>query len=251
MKPYYEHAGISIFHGDCRDILPRLPKARCAIVDPPYGDTSLEWDQWVCGWPEVVRRSLEPAGSLWCFGSLKMFLRHADEFTDWRHVQEVVWEKHNGSSFHADRFRRVHELIAHYVGREVTWEEVYKQPVFTQDATARTIRRPNRPAQWGKHIRESRYVSEDGGPRLMRSVIYARSCHGYAEHPTQKPVAILEPLIEYSCPPGELVLDPMCGAGSVLVAAKRLGRQAVGIETREECAETAARRLAQGVLELV
>jgi hypothetical protein len=55
VTPYYEHAGISIFHGDCREILPSLQvQFSACIADPPYGDTSLEWDRkpgrcWVQG----------------------------------------------------------------------------------------------------------------------------------------------------------------------------------------------------------
>ncbi len=94
------------------------------------------------------------------------------------------------------------------------------------------------------------YASEDGGPRLVRSVLAVRSCHGYAKHPTQKPVNILRPLIEYSCPPGGLVLDPFMGVGSTLVAAKGLRRRAVGIEVNEQYCEEAVLRLAQEQLDL-
>jgi site-specific DNA-methyltransferase (adenine-specific) len=37
MKPYYEHAGITIYHGDCREIIPELPKVGAVLADPPYG----------------------------------------------------------------------------------------------------------------------------------------------------------------------------------------------------------------------
>ena len=84
----------------------------------------------------------------------------------------------------------------------------------------------------------------------MRSVISAPNCHGYADHPTQKPIEIIDPLLRYSVPPGGSVLDPFCGAGSVLVAAKALGINAVGIEIDEKHCESAARRLSQGVLAL-
>ena len=85
-------------------------------------------------------------------------------------------------------------------------------------------------------------------PGRRRSVISARSCHGTAVHPTQKPVAVLGPLIEYSCPPGGMILDPFAGSGSTLVAARDLGRKAIGIEANEEYCEAAAKRLEQMVL---
>jgi site-specific DNA-methyltransferase (adenine-specific) len=100
------------------------------------------------------------------------------------------------------------------------------------------------------HIEAGHYVSQDGGPRLMRSVLAVRSCHGYAEHPTQKPIDLLTPLIEYSCPPGGLVLDPFMGSGSTLVAARQSGRRAIGIEIARGDCETAVARLAQQVLPL-
>jgi site-specific DNA-methyltransferase (adenine-specific) len=82
----------------------------------------------------------------------------------------------------------------------------------------------------------------------MRSVIEVSNCHGIAEHPTQKPVGIIDPLLRYSCPPGGSVLDPFMGAGSVLIAAKALGLRATGIEIDERYCEIAAKRLSQEVL---
>jgi site-specific DNA-methyltransferase (adenine-specific) len=76
----------------------------------------------------------------------------------------------------------------------------------------------------------------------MRSVFHVRSCHGYAVHPTQKPVGVLVPLLRYSCPPGGLVLDPFLGSGSTLLAARQLGLRAIGIEREERyCAAAVAR----------
>lgn len=83
----------------------------------------------------------------------------------------------------------------------------------------------------------------------MTSIIGARNCHGYAEHPTQKPISIIDPLLRYSCRPTSVVLEPFMGAGSVLVTAKRLGQCAIGIEIQEEYCEIAAKRLSQEVLQ--
>jgi site-specific DNA-methyltransferase (adenine-specific) len=225
-----------VIHGDCRDVLPDLPSESfdCILTDPPYGETSLEWDRWPPGWPALCRRLVKTTGSMWVFGSFRMFLEHRDEFSGWRHSQEIVWEKHNGTGLFNDRFRRVHELAVHFYRDDAKWSDVFKAPQFTNDATARTVRMKGRPAQWIGARGESLYRSEDGGPRLMRSVQYARSEHGRAEHPTQKPLGIVEPLLRYACPVSGSVLDPFAGSGTVGIAAKRHGCDATLIEARAE-----------------
>lgn len=243
MKPYFQEAGMTIYHGDCREVAPLLEPADAVVTDPLYGETSLSWDRACRGWMDAAEAI---TSSLWCFGSLRMFMEMArvGECSRWTRAQEIVWEKHNGSSFHADRFKRVHELAVQFYRGE--WNAIYKSPVTTPDATARTLRRKTRPTHTG-HIEASAYVSHDGGPRLMRSVIYARSCHGEAEHPTQKPIAIIDPLLRYSVPSGGIVADLFMGSGSVLVAAKSLGMRGIGIEIEERYCEIAAKRLSQQV----
>lgn len=68
------------------------------------------------------------------------------------------------------------------------------------------------------------------------------------KHPCEKPIPMLEHMIAVSSRPGDAVLDPFAGSGSTLVAAKALGRKAIGVELEERYAEIAARRLAQDVL---
>lgn len=242
MRPYYEQNGVTLYNGDAREYLSGslfMSRVDVTIADPPYGDTSLEWDERCKGWLPLI-----PSNNLWCFGSFRFFFENAAEFRGWTFAQDLVWEKHNGSSFHADRFRRVHEIITQFY--RGSWSDVFKAPVTTPDATKRTVRRKHRPPHMG-HIEEGFYESEDGGPRLMRSVLFVRSCHGYAAHPTQKPLELLTPLIEYSCPIDGVVLDPFAGSGSTLVAAAQLGRKAIGIEIEERYCEAAAKRLDQEV----
>lgn len=245
MKPVYDQDGITLFQGDCREILPHLGRqsVSAVVADPPYGDTSLGWDKPVRGWVPLLTPLLRDSASLWCFGSLRFFLAKIAEFAGWNLAQEVVWEKHNGSSSAADRFRRVHELAVHFYPAGAKWSRVFKLPQTTPDAVRKTVRRKARPPQWGE-IAGHTFESQDGGPRLMRSVIPVRSCHGHAVHPTQKPTGILEPLIRYSTQPGGLVLDPFAGSGSTLVAAKSLGFRAIGIEANPAYCEVAIARLA-------
>jgi site-specific DNA-methyltransferase (adenine-specific) len=97
------------------------------------------------------------------------------------------------------------------------------------------------------NIEAQAYVSEDGGPRLMRSVIYCRNEHGRAEHPTQKPVGIVKPLLLYSCPPSGIVLDCFAGSGTTGVVASEHGRSAILIEGKPKYAAVARRRVAHEV----
>lgn len=245
MKPFYADDTVTLWHGDMRQLIPALGlQADLVLADPPYGETSLEWDRWPDGWPTVAAAA---AAALWCFGSLRMFMTRAAEFAAWSYSQDVVWEKHNGSGFHADRFKRVHELVTFWY--QGAWGDRYKAVPTTSDATARTVRRKQRPTHMGD-IERGAYTSVDGGPRLMRSVIPVRSMHGRAIHPTEKPVGLLDPLIRYACPPGGTVLDPFAGSGSTAAAARLSGRRAVLIEAREDYCEAIARRLSQDVLPL-
>lgn len=250
MTPYYQDSLVTLYRGDARSVFPHLQvRPTCIIADPPYGDTSLGWDSRVRGWPEALYPWTAETCSLWCFGSLRMFLQTARDFSGWQFAQDLVWEKQNGSSFHADRFKRVHEHVAHFY--KGLWSTLHKKPIYTPDATARTVRRKRRPPHMG-HIEAGSYESQDGGPRLMRSVIYERSCHGYAAHPTQKPVALVNLLLQYSVwrQPGASVLDPFIGSGTTAVACKAFGIPCIGIDIEAKYLDLAINRLAQESLDL-
>lgn len=244
-EPYWSDETTSLYLGDFREILPTLGLDIDLIVaDPPYGETALTWDVWPIGWPAAL---IPHARSMWCFGSMRMFLDRRDEFAGWRLSQDVVWEKHNGSGFASDRFRRVHEHAAHWYQGQ--WATIYHDVPSEVGLGKRTTvaRSGSIAAHYG-----DRGPSLDirDGTRLKRSVIFAHSIRdGGAINETEKPVGLLEPLISYACPPGGLILDPFAGSCSTLVAARNLGRRAVGIELREEQCEKASLRLSQGVLD--
>jgi site-specific DNA-methyltransferase (adenine-specific) len=240
-KPYWSDGQITLYHGDAREIMPLLPMSIDAIIaDPPYGETALAWDRWPEDWPHIAAAL---SMQLWCFGSMRMFMEKTAQFDCWKFAQDIVWEKHNGSNSFADRFRRVHEGVAHFYRGE--WSAVHKEPQFTSDAVRRTVRRSkNRTQHWGD-IGEHAFTSEDGGPRLTASVLYVRSCHGHAVHPTQKPEGIVSPLVLYSVPHGGLVLDPFAGSGTTLAVARKTGRRAIGIELLRDCCDLAVDRLSQ------
>lgn len=235
-EPYYRDDLVTLYHGDYRDF--DIPWSDSIVTDPPYGETSLEWDRWVHGWLFDATRITE---NLWCFGSFRMFHEHAAEFAQWKLAQDTVWEKHNGSSLAADRFSRVHEFATQwYLG---PWGDLYNKPPKTPDAVAKVVRKKAKPTHHQGAAGPTYFTSEDGGDRLMRSVIKLRSMHGRAINETEKPVPLVSLYVECSVPPGGLVVDLFAGSGSTGIAARQQGKRAVLFEKRESQCELTAKRL--------
>lgn len=267
-EPYWADDQVTLYLGDCRKVLPELGiKADLCLADPPYAETSLAWDRWPDGWLDVAATITD---SMWCFGSMRM---HGDRWADfgragWQMSQDIIgvdedgapvygdvhmiWEKQNGSGRAVDRFRRVHEHALHWY--RGPWSRVRHETPLVP-ATAEQIARNGRATRKAQPVHQGKYGPArewvDTGTRLMRSVIKAKNLHGKAIHPTQKPSGILQPLIEYACPPGGLVVDPFTGSGSTLDAARQSGRRAIGIEADERYIELAAKRLSQMTLEVM
>lgn len=247
MKPYFTDGTVELYHGDFREVLPELRTSfELVVADPPYGETSLDWDRWPGGWPAVMADYGE---AMWRFGSMRMFLNRISEFDPyWNLSQDLVWEKKDGSGLANDRFKRVHEHALHWY--RGAWNLVTHETPRDQWFGENTGRRLKGAKLAGQHIGEAAnrpYV--DDGTRLARSVQKFPAVRG-GIHPTEKPVGLLELLIAYGCREASSVLDPFAGSGSTLVAARNLGRRAVGIEAREEQCEKTALRLSQGVLDL-
>lgn len=243
--PYYADDTVTLYVGDMRQLLPELGlQADAVVTDPPYGETALAWDRWPDAWPTVAATA---SSSMWCFGSMRMFLAQHGQFAaaGWRLSQDVVWEKHNGSGFATDRFRRVHETATHWYRGD--WAGVHHEtPRLAYSGPDKHARAQ---ANRGRHYGDiGAVVYADDGTRLARSVQRHQSVRG-GLHPTEKPLALLDHLIRYACPEGGLVLDPFAGSGSTLDAARQAGRRAVGIEADERYAEAAARRLSAQVLD--
>jgi len=209
MNPHYDQAGITIYRGDCRKILPHLHGRDPAVIitDPPYHwrdrhHSSLEWFQVLEDNDlEIVlaqaRRLLPSDGALYVFMDFRAGLSVFPSLTP---ANVLVWDK--GRIGEGDAWCRMHEWIAYC-----------PEPAH---------RLRNR--SYGDIIRSA-------PPRPK-------------QHPTEKPIAVLSALIENSTDPGDLVLDPFMGSGSTLLAAYSLGRRAIGIEIEEQYCEVAATRLA-------
>ena len=221
MKPYYgPHSGITIYHADCRDVLPEL-MADVVVTDPPYGLGALTGT-------EAKRRAKNVyAGAF----------HDTEEYVSTVVIPALVvaLEQCGGRGALTPGVRcialypRARDLGGFYQPATVgmgPWGFASFHPVlfYGKDPYA------------GVHV-TCTMVPLTEGP----------SDNG---HPCAKPISACRWMIAKASKPGETILDPFAGVGSFMVAAKHMYRGAIGIEIEERYCEIAAKRLAQEALPL-
>lgn len=212
MQPYYDHAGITIYNGDCREIMPQLPKVDLVLTDPPYGidfgrqgsfSASHGWGPWRENTSWDSSRPSPETFTLMAMSGDNLIIWGGNYFADLLppSMGWIVWDKGQKGFSCADF--------------EMAWT--------SYQVAARRLFYPR-----AKALRDGK------------------------QHPTQKPLAVIQFCINYAdkTKQAETILDPFMGSGTTLVAAKQLGRKAIGIEIEEKYCEIAAKRLSQEVLPL-
>ena len=211
--PYYERDGITIYHGDARDIAPLLVGIDAVISDPPYGmKNNCDYTRFTMGpngHGKASSRSYKPV--------------HGDDESfdpsPWLDFPRVVLF---GSNHFAQRLP---------VGTTLIW-----------------IKRKD--GGFGSFLSDAEVAWMKGGHGVycQRDTSLMGETRNRA-HPTQKPVPLMRWCIEKAkVPEGGLILDPFMGSGTTLIAAYQSGRRAIGIELEERYCEIAANRLSQQVL---
>lgn len=229
MTPYYDEDGITIYHGDCREVLPDLDltSVDTIIMDPPYssggyqesgkaggsigsrGSETIALDNLSTrGYQRLLRSVFRHCWSVdeaFVFTDWRMWVHTSDAMEDagWRVRNMLVWDK--GQMGMGMPWRNQHELIA-----------------------------------YGKRTAGSIVSGKYG------NVLNNPRANGF--HPTEKPVDLIRRFLLNS--EASTVLDPFMGSGPVARACQDLNRRYVGIELVEEYCAIAVQRLAQGVLAL-
>ena len=229
VSPYYEHAGITIYHSDCREILPSLPKVDVSLVaDPQYqlasgkrattmnksakrGErrqvkgitltTATDWGEF-----SGDDEPFDPAPYL---EFEEVILWGAIHYSDClpRSSAWLIWDKRDGAA------------IDDNADVEMAWTNL------------------RGPARLYRHLWKG----------LCRAGEENASVQGSKLHPFQKPLALMKWCVAKTT--ANTILDPFMGSGTSLVAAKNLGRKAIGIEIEEKYCEIAAKRLSQEVFD--
>ena len=212
-KPYFEDESVQIYHGDCRELLPLMPKVDLVLTDPPYGigeasnnnhsrgKLSTAKDYGIATWddkpisPELLAMVRQAAPTQIIFGGNYYDLPPT---SCW-----LIWDKENGATDFADA--------------EMAWTNMTK--------ATRLLR-----FRWQGMLQGDMKNKE------------------YRQHPTQKPLPVMRWCITQAKGEPQTILDPFMGSGTTLRAAKDLGRKAIGIEIEERYCEIAAKRMSQGVL---
>jgi site-specific DNA-methyltransferase (adenine-specific) len=241
-----------ILHGDCVDILNRLPEQSVDLIfaDPPYNlqlqqqlfrpDMSkvdavddewdqfagfAEYDQFTRAWLGACRRVLKDSGTLWVIGSYHNIYRVGAILMDLGYwiLNDILWVKTNPMpNFRGVRFANAHEILL--------WAQKHKGARYTFNYDAM------------KALNEGLQMRSDWEIPLCTGAERIR-LNGEKAHSTQKPEALLYRVLLSSSNPGDVVLDPFFGTGTTGAVAKKLHRRWIGVERDARYIEVAQARI--------
>jgi len=240
VKPYYEGDGVTIYHGDALAVIPELPEFDAVITDPPYSsggafrsdrmqstvakyvnsDTAVSRPEF--SGDNRDQRSFLAWSTLWLafLAARAKPGAHVLVFSDWRQLPTVTDAIQAGG----------------WIWRGLaTWHK------------------PGIRMQRGGFSASAEYVAWGTLGAWSRENAHSPqnvlSCPPVSDktHIAEKPERVMGWLVPFA-PEGGLIVDPFMGSGTTLVAARRHGRRAIGVELSEAYCEMAAKRLAQGLL---
>ena len=202
-----------------------------------------------------MHRILKDTGSLYlhCDPTASHYLKLLLDtiFGHKKFINEIVWCYHGPGSPKMKQFSRKHDVIFWY-GAGSEW-------IFHADAVRQPYKDPSQTLRKAFHTEKNQF-DDPKNINLYRERgkipedwwelrIAARSKKEYVGYPTQKPLALLERIIEASCPKEGLVLDPFCGCATTCIAAERLGRKWIGIDVSPRAFELVKARIQKEVPE--
>ena len=238
MKPYYQDKWVTIYHGDCREILPQLDvKVDLVLTDPPYIGLGSKTTIMPIGGVGKHYTRTETVGDIWGAN------------TDWI---DLVLPKIKAGILVFCSYHSV-DILPSLVGLKkialIVWYKRNSPPAKQNVPQFLTeyiwAFQANTGLNW--HNLRTHYDIPKLATGCMASSERFVDSNGIAIHPTQKPEALISELLKVE---PEIVLDPFLGSGTTCYCAKKLNRHSIGIEIEEKYCEIAAKRCCQEVMEL-
>ncbi|APA71736.1 DNA methylase N-4 [Janthinobacterium sp. 1_2014MBL_MicDiv] len=245
----------------CEDALAglaRIPDGSVDLIltDPPYnlgkdyGNASdqqsvADYLRWTEQWIDAALPKLKANGSLYIFltwrYSPEIFVMLKQRMAM---MNEIIWDRRVPSMGGSVRsFSSVHDTIGFFVKR--------KDYYFDLDAVRIAYDAATKKARSRSIFIGAKWLEVGYNPKDLWSVSRLHKEHPErADHPTQKPLEIIERMVKASCPPGGVVLDLFMGSGTTALAAKRCGRDFVGFELNPDYCAIIEQRLAALAQEL-
>ncbi len=227
IEPYYQKDGITLYCGDCLDILPTFADKSIDLIltDPPYGigrkydnydDSPGKYWQWFLPALEIMKNK----SKVLAFSHRSILTCKMIKDFDW----VIAWYKPYSAGARIGNS----PIVPH-------WEPIYLYGMYSLGT-----KRDALPDVLKCNPEKSPTKRKSDSPRDK-----AKADNVEGKHPLPKPINLMEQLICGLSLKQDLVLDPFCGSGTTLVAAKRLGRKAIGIEISEKYCKIAVDRLRQ------
>ena len=247
MSIYYQDENVTLYHGDCMEILPSLPEnsVHHVLADLPYGTTANKWDSVLpleALWESLIRVAVPNCA--FAMTASQPFTARLLLSNEAMFKHEWIWIKNRGSNF-ANTVRepmKEHESVLVFSKGKWTYN---RQMQERTGGGASRVKYNVAFESDSDNYQKFEGRSENKLPELRVPSSWQKFNTQVGLHPTQKPVDLMAYLVRTYSNEGDTVLDPCAGSGSTLVAATLEGRKSVGIELEEKYCEVIAQRCSE------
>lgn len=255
---YLEDNDVVLHCGDCLELIDSFEddSVDAVVTSPPYLDTRSEYKGFD-DWSELMSRLMRVcAGG--CAINVGRIFRNNEEVLwwgdiieaardeGWLHQDTLCWVKPNGNPLGGGIVANSHEYIILFGRRSEDWNRDAVRTPYASESLKRFERKwINGTTVKGELFEKDGRTRNELGARPRSFVVIETGREKGNKHPAPMPVELAEYMVKLSSWEGGTVLDPFFGSGTTAVACRNLGRQCVGIESRDDYCEIAAGRLSQ------